>query len=229
MFSNTWYDALVRTFDLVFAVLFVLILSPLLTLVSIVLLLTGEGQVVYRQLRKGRGSKNFYVLKFATMAQNSPSMDGGLLTQRNDPRVLPVGKFLRKTKINELLQFFNVIAGDMSVVGPRPIAPEHFAMYPKSYSHVYDSLRPGLTGLGSVIFSDEEAVMAKCGEDPMVFYEKSIMPYKAALEDWYLNNRSFRLNLKIIVWTAIKVLGVKLDASKYAGIPRPPEKLSSLL
>jgi lipopolysaccharide/colanic/teichoic acid biosynthesis glycosyltransferase len=222
-------DVFTRAFDLIFAGLAVLMLCPLLVLVSIILLLTGEGRVVYRQLRVGHRSEKFYVLKFATMVQNSPQMDGGLLTQRNDPRVLPVGRFLRKTKINELLQFFNVILGDMSIIGPRPIAPEHFAMYPKEYRHVYDSLRPGLTGLGSVIFSDEEAVMAKCGDDPIEFYEKYIMPYKAALEDWYLNNRSFRLNCKIIGLTALRILGVNIDSSKFSGIPSPPRELSLLL
>lgn len=199
-----------RALDILFSAVALVALSPLFTVVSVLLKCSGEGHIFYRQERIGSGAKPFYVLKFATMLKNSPSMNGGLLTQRNDPRVLPLGGFLRSTKINELPQLLNVFLGSMSLVGPRPIAGEHFEMYPSHLVYVYEKGVPGLSGLASVFFRDEEALIDRAGDDYLTFYKDVIMPYKAELEAWYWQHRSVFVYLKVILATAIAIL-VKVD------------------
>ncbi len=136
------------------------------------------------------------------MLQNSPNIGTGLITLRNDPRLLPMGKFLRKTKINELPQILNVIKGDMSIVGPRPLVEKAFNAYPENIRYkIYES-KPGITGIGSVIFRDEEYLLSNCKIPPQEYYEKVIAPYKAALEIWYNQNKSFFVDVAIIFLTA---------------------------
>lgn len=106
-----------------------IILSPLLLIISVILKYSGEGEILYKQLRCGLNDERFYVLKFATMLKNSESMGAGLLTVENDPRVLPFGRWLRATKINELPQLINLLRGDMDIVGPRPLVPDGDAQY----------------------------------------------------------------------------------------------------
>lgn len=219
---------LIRGVDLCLATIALLCLSPLLLIVAVILRVTGEGKVLYLQERVGRQAKPFYIYKFATMLEGSPNMPGGLLTQRGDPRVLPFGRVLRVTKINEIPQLLNIVKGDISIVGPRPIAFDHFALYPVEYRHVYYNQRPGLTGIGSVFFRNEEGVMAECGADPEVFYASVIMPYKAALEDWYYTHRSLRLNVRLLWWTCLVILGKSPGVPKTLQLPEPPEQLRHL-
>ena len=122
---------MIRFFDIVFSLLGILFLGPLLIPISILLLFTGEHKVFYKQNRVGKCGKIFGLLKFATMLENSPNLPGGDITSGNDPRVLPLGKFLRKTKLNELPQLVNIILGDISLVGPRPLTPNNFSFYDK--------------------------------------------------------------------------------------------------
>ena len=153
--------------------------------------LTGEGYIFYRQKRIGYRNTYFEIWKFATMLLNSPNMGSGSITLRNDPRITPMGGFLRKTKINELPQLFNVLLGNMSLVGPRPLMQADFDAYsPEVQAKVY-SVKPGITGIGSVVFRDEEKYFDEnLKEDPKVFYERVIAPYKGALELWYAENQS---------------------------------------
>ena len=199
-----------RILDIFFSIAGLAFLSPLFLIVSVLLKCSGEGHIFYKQKRIGAGAKPFYVLKFATMLKDSPSMAGGLLTQRDDPRILPMGGFLRWTKINELPQLLNVLLGSMSLVGPRPIAGEHFEMYPPHLVYVYEKGVPGLSGLASVFFRDEEALIDRAGDDYLTFYKDVIMPYKAELEAWYWHHRSVLIYLKVILVTAIAIL-VKVD------------------
>ena len=118
-----------RFLDIICASFGLIVLLPLLCPLAILLRMTGEGKVFYRQERMGFGSKPFFILKFATMLENSPSLGSGDITLRNDPRVLPVGRVLRKTKINELPQLWNVLIGEMSLVGPRPLTLNQFGLY----------------------------------------------------------------------------------------------------
>ncbi len=196
------YPIIKRFFDLALSALVLVILTPLMLPIMILLRVTGEGYVFYKQKRIGYENKYFDILKFATMLKNSPNIGTGEITLRNDPRLLPMGKFLRKTKINELPQIFNVILGDMSIVGPRPLVDRTFNAYPETIRFkIYES-RPGITGIGSVVFRDEETLISAATVPPHEYYEKYIAPYKGALEIWYNKNKSFYVDLMIIFLTA---------------------------
>jgi lipopolysaccharide/colanic/teichoic acid biosynthesis glycosyltransferase len=136
-----------RLLDFLISSMVLIVLAPLLIIVMIILKLTGEHEAFYLQERVGKSGKSFKVIKFATMLKESPNLPGGFLTQQDDPRVLPVGKVLRKWKINELPQLFNVWIGEMSLVGPRPQARVHYDLYTPSQKAAIDTQKPGLTRL----------------------------------------------------------------------------------
>ncbi len=195
-----------RLLDIILSGLGLLVFLPFGLVIALILLLTGEHEVFYRQQRIGRGGQPFGLLKFATMRKNSSSMGAGNITLKNDPRVLPFGKFLRKTKLNEVPQLWNILVGDMSVVGPRPLPRSNYEMIPEEYRNRTMVLKPGLTGVASIIFRDEEEFLADHADDPQGFYRDHIAPYKGKAEVWYLENRSFWLDLKLIFLTAWVVL-----------------------
>jgi len=196
------YPFIKRFFDILLSLVVLVILSPILLPIVILLRLTGEGYVFYKQKRIGYKNQYFDILKFATMLKNSPNMGTGSITLRNDPRLLPMGKFLRKTKINELPQIFNVLLGDMSIVGPRPLVDRTFNAYPEDIRFkVYES-KPGITGIGSIVFRDEENLISNAKIPPHEFYEKYIAPYKGELEMWYNQHKGFWVDLMIIFLTA---------------------------
>jgi lipopolysaccharide/colanic/teichoic acid biosynthesis glycosyltransferase len=195
------YTIIKRIFDFVFSLLALIILSPILLPIAILLKLTGEHYIFYLQKRLGLKNSYFNIYKFATMLKNSPNMGTGSITMRNDPRLLPMGKFLRKTKINELPQIINVLIGNMSIVGPRPLVDKTFNDYPENIRYkIYDS-KPGITGVGSVFFRDEETLISNSGRPPHEFYAEVIAPFKGALEMWYNNNKSFYVDFMLIVLT----------------------------
>ena len=199
------YKIIKRFIDLLLATVALIILSPLLIPVIILLLVTGEHEVFYRQERIGYLNKPFGIWKFATMQKNSPNMGTGEITLRNDPRVTAFGRFLRKTKINELPQIINVFTGDMSLVGPRPLMAVSFALYTDEVKqHIYRS-RPGMTGIGSLIFRDEEKLVSEAA-NPREAYTSIIYPYKGQLEMWYLRHASLLIDFKIIFLTAWTIL-----------------------
>jgi lipopolysaccharide/colanic/teichoic acid biosynthesis glycosyltransferase len=125
------------------------------------------------QERVGKGGTSFKLFKLATMLKDSPNIGSGEITVKNDPRVLPLGRFLRKSKINELPQLWNILSGDMSVVGPRPMVADTYAHYSQEAQDILNSVRPGLTGLGSIIFRDEESFLDQ-RDDPVSFYPCNI-------------------------------------------------------
>jgi lipopolysaccharide/colanic/teichoic acid biosynthesis glycosyltransferase len=171
--------------------------------------LTGEGYIFYKQERVGFKNKNFFILKFATMLKDSPNMAGGVITTKKDPRITPMGGFLRKSKINELPQLFNIFLGDMSIVGPRPVMPISFNAYPEQVQKVIYNVKPGLTGIGSIIFRDEEVLITEVknnGGDTWDFYKNKIYPFKGELEQWYQKNQCLVVDLKLIVLTAWVIL-----------------------
>jgi lipopolysaccharide/colanic/teichoic acid biosynthesis glycosyltransferase len=143
-----------RILDFILALLALLVLLPILLPITIGLLLTGEHYVFYFQERIGYKNKRFFIWKFATMLKNSPNMSGGVHTTREDPRILPMGTFLRKTKINELPQLINILKGDMSIIGPRPLVDKTFDPYPEHVKKSVYNSKPGLSGIGSIIFRD---------------------------------------------------------------------------
>ncbi len=217
-----------RLFDIVLAVLALLVLSPLLVPIALVLRFTGEGEVFYRQKRLGRDGRPFGILKFATMLKNSPSMAGGDISTRDDPRILPVGRFLRSTKINELPQLINIVTGDMSIIGPRPFTPGIAALFDADHSTAVAHLRPGLSGIGSIVFRDEERLLAGVA-DRMAVYKAAIVPYKAALERWYASHQSPGLDLKLIWLTVLAVLRpATRPEAWFRDLPPPPAELVAL-
>jgi lipopolysaccharide/colanic/teichoic acid biosynthesis glycosyltransferase len=217
-----------RLLDILLATAALVLLSPLLLVVAVVLRCTGEGDVFYRQERVGLHGRLFGLLKFATMLRDSPKIGAGEITLKNDPRVLPVGRFLRKTKLNELPQLWNIIVGDLSVVGPRPMVPNTFAAYPPDAQTILNTARPGLSGVGSIIFRDEESFLAG-RDDPTAFYRDTIIPYKAALECWYVRHQGLKTYGEVIVLTlwAILFKNTQLPWRVWSGLPEPPTELTS--
>jgi lipopolysaccharide/colanic/teichoic acid biosynthesis glycosyltransferase len=176
--------------------------------------LTGEGYVWYKQERIGFRNKPFLIWKFATMLKNSPNMSGGILTTKKNPRITPMGGFLRNSKINELPQLINIFIGDMSIVGPRPVMQVSFNVYPEDVQKVIYSVRPGLTGIGSIIFRDEEELITAVknrDEDIWDFYSNKIYPFKGKLEHWYQANESLKTDMKIIIITALVIVNQESD------------------
>ncbi|MGY0652475.1 sugar transferase [Luteimonas sp. A537] len=215
-----------RLLDIVFSGLALLVLSPLLVPIAIALRLSGEGEVFYVQRRIGRGGRMFGLYKFATMLKNSPNVGTGTVTVKHDPRVLPLGRWLRKTKINELPQLLNIFKGDMSIIGPRPQTQRCFDAFPAHSQAEIVKVRPGLSGIGSIVFRDEEELMHASAE-PERFYDDVIMPYKGALEEWYVANRSLWTYLRCIAVTAWVVLvpGSDVTWRVFRGLPVPPPEL----
>jgi lipopolysaccharide/colanic/teichoic acid biosynthesis glycosyltransferase len=196
---------MIRLLDVVLSVIAILIFSPILLPIIFLLKVTGEGEVFYRQERIGKNQKPFQLLKFATMLKNSPSMAGGTITIADDPRILPLGRILRKTKINELPQLLNVLIGDMSLIGPRPMVKNNFDYYDEKDKEIIASVRPGLSGIGSIIFRDEETILGNIANREE-FYRLSIAPYKAELEKWFVSNYSMRVYFILIIATIFVVI-----------------------
>lgn len=219
-----------RFFDILFSGVALLILFPLLLPIVIILRLTGEGEIFFLQERIGKSGKKFKLFKFATMLKNSPNIGTGTVTMRDDPRVLPVGVFLRKTKINELPQLLNIFFGDMSVIGPRPLTAQNFGAYSETTQRLITQVRPGLSGVGSIVFRGEEEIMqgATASVD---FYANVIAPYKGALEEWFVSNKSLYVYFLAIFITAWAVLipSTKIAWRVFKDLPEPPTKLKQAL
>ena len=215
-----------RIFDIVLSLAALIILSPLLLPIALILKFTGEGEVFYVQERIGSNERPFGLFKFATMLKNSPHIGTGTITVRDDPRVLPVGRILRKTKINELPQLLNVLVGDMSVIGPRPLTQDHFVHYAPELRKTIGSIRPGLSGVGSIVFRDEERLLSD-KEDPADYYRSEIAPYKALLEVWFVENHDIWLYLKCIfltIWVVINSSS-NMAFAAFKDLPQPQGQL----
>jgi lipopolysaccharide/colanic/teichoic acid biosynthesis glycosyltransferase len=216
-----------RAFDILLSSAALVVLSPLLIPVVIILRCTGEGHVFYRQERIGRGGRSFGLYKFATMLRDSPNMAGGLLTKKDDPRILPFGRFLRATKINEIPQLLNVLLGDMSLIGPRPQARPHFEVFPEHVKNKIVTVCPGLSGVGSIVFRAEESILAASGANGHEFYANEIAPYKGELEMWYIRRQSSRLDVLLLLLTVWSVLfsGSRLYVRLLGDLPMPSSSL----
>ena len=219
-----------RFFDILFSAIALLVLSTLLVLIAIILKFSGEGEVFFLQERIGKDGKLFKLFKFATMLKDSPNLGTGTVTMRGDPRVLPVGKILRKTKINELPQLLNIFFGDMSVIGPRPLTAQTFGSYSDTTQAVIGQVRPGLSGVGSIIFRREEDIMYGANAS-IDFYHTTIAPYKGALEEWFVANKSLYIYFMAIFTTiwAIVFSKTKVPWVVFKGLPVPPEELKLTL
>ncbi len=217
-----------RFFDIVFSGLALIVFSPILLLIIFVLKFTGEGEVFFLQERIGKDGNLFKLFKFATMLKDSPNIGTGTITMKEDPRVLPVGKFLRKTKINELPQLLNILFGHMSVIGPRPLTCQTFESYSLETQYVIKKVRPGLSGIGSIIFRNEEEIMNGALAN-VEFYENVIAPYKGSLEEWFVLNKSLYIyfaSIFVTIWAVLRPKS-KIAWKLFFNLPKPPKELES--
>lgn len=192
-------------FDKIFSFLALLFFSPFFILIILLLMFFADKEIFFLQWRVGYKNHVFKIIKFSTMFRNSESSPDGSVMLRNDPRVTMIGKFLRFSKLNELPQLINILKGDMSFIGPRPLTRSGFELFDADVkAKIYNS-KPGITGISSIIFRDEERWVSKTDMDPMEFYKCYIFPYKGQLELWYLNNKSFLTDMLILFLTVHKV------------------------
>ena len=217
-----------RIIDIILSLVAIFLLSPLLLPIILGLLLTGEHYVFYLQERIGFKNKKFNIYKFATMLKNSPNIGTGLHTTLKDSRILPLGGFLRKTKINELPQLFNIFLGSMSIIGPRPLVDKTFEPYSDIIKKNIYNVKPGLSGIGSIVFRDEEKLLSTSDIPINEFYAKYISPYKGDLEIWYQKKISFRTDFMIIFLTVWVIFSPKsnLVFKVFNDLPEKPDFLN---
>ncbi|MDE0227191.1 MAG: sugar transferase [Gammaproteobacteria bacterium] len=202
--TNTrFYTGSKRVIDVLLSGLLMFVLPPLYVIVSVLLRFAGEKNVMFRQRRVGRSGDKFTLLKFTTMA--SGSAVAGDITYGDDPRVLPVGRRLSALKIDELPQLWNTFLGEMSLVGPRPLTSRAFHCYSPRVQEIVKSMKPGVTGVGSLVFRNEDRILAQAPGDPKEYYDSVIIPLKGQLETWYFAHRSLRIDLLILACTLVAV------------------------
>lgn len=196
-----------RLSDFVLALVGIVLISPIFVVVYLTNKLSGN-DVFFIQRRVGRNSELFPIIKFATMVKDAHIV-GGTVTCKADPRVTRIGALLRKTKINELPQLINVLKGEMSFVGARPLPRSEVDIYsPEAAEKIY-SIKPGITGIGSLYFYNEELLLSHNEELAEEIFKNEIMPRKAEFELWYVDNRKLSLDLKIIVATIAVIFAPK--------------------
>jgi lipopolysaccharide/colanic/teichoic acid biosynthesis glycosyltransferase len=196
-------SCLKRSFDAMVATIALVIVAPLLALAALMVKLSSRGPVFYRGTRVGLNGKLFPMLKFRTMVVDAESL-GGSATAADDPRITRFGKFLRRYKLDELPQLFNVLLGDMSLVGPRPEVEKYVNLYSPEEKAIL-TVRPGITDWASIWNSNEAAVL-EGSRDPERTYEELIRPTKLALQLLYVRDHSFFVDLKILFHTAVKLI-----------------------
>ena len=214
-----------RIFDVVLALTALLVLSPFLLVILVALLIVGKYPLFFIQERVGHKNKMFKIIKLNTMYRNSDGGGKDSLSTDDDARVIPFRRFLRKTKIDELPQLLNILQGSMSVVGARPQMPVDFQKYPPEVQkRIYNTL-PGITGIGSIIFRNEEKWISKANGDKHAFYRDHISPYKGSVELWYQDNISFKNDVLIIFITACVLIYPKCDLvyKTFKDLPPKPD------
>lgn len=199
-----------RAFDIVTAFTTLVLLIPLMTVVAMFIKLDSEGPVLFRQQRVGRGFRPFWIYKFRTM-RKSVGQDGSQVTVGNDSRITRVGRFLRKTKLDELPQLINILRGDMSFVGPRPEVPRYVRLFQREYREIL-TVRPGLTDLASLKYRDEAALLAKA-DNPEEEYTTRVLPDKINLSKDYIRHSSFLFDLGLILRTILAIFDFRVSSS----------------
>ncbi len=197
------YNLTKRLVDLSFAVTLLVISLPVFLLIMLLLKITGDKEIFYFQERIGFKNKKFFIWKFTTMLRDGDYNGVGQFTISNDPRITTIGKILRKTKLNELPQLINILRGDMSLVGPRPLTIDGFNRYSKEVQRRIYNVKPGLTGAGSIVFRDEVKLLDNCSDYESLY--KKINAHKGKLEIWYQQNRGIRVDFTILFLTAFSI------------------------
>tara|TARA_X000000950_G_scaffold283065_2_gene383110 strand:+ start:225 stop:914 length:690 start_codon:yes stop_codon:yes gene_type:complete len=217
---------MIRIFDFLFSAIAIIALIPIICPIIVLLKFTGEGEIFFLQERVGKNFEKFNLFKFATMLKDSPNIGSGTVTMKNDPRILPMGNLLRKTKINELPQILNIFLGHMSFIGPRPQTQRCFDAFPKDDQFSIASIKPGLSGIGSIIFRGEEDLLNN-SQDSLEFYDHVISPYKGKIESWYTKNNTI-INYFILIFCTIWVVfkpKSQLIWNVFKSLPKPPDIL----
>ncbi|MBX0313159.1 MAG: sugar transferase [Sulfurihydrogenibium sp.] len=192
-----------RIFDVTASIIGLIVLLPLFIIIAILIKLNDKGPIFYKQKRIGQNFKPFELLKFRTMVVNADKI-GPAVTKDGDPRITKIGKFLRKTKLDELPQLWNVIRGDMSIVGPRPEVEKYIQYYKDDYKEIL-KVKPGITDYATIKFRNEEEILSKY-DDTESAYIKYVLPEKIKLYKTYIKEISFFTDLKIIFWTLWRIV-----------------------
>jgi len=195
-----------RAFDFLVSLLGLILLAPLFLIISIIIKLDDRGPVFFRQKRVGKNRQLFTMYKFRSMKVTEPS-DSRSFEPGITSRITKVGKFLRKTKLDELPQLINILKGEMSLVGPRPEVEQWVAVYPERWERVL-SIKPGLTDYSSIFFRNEEQLLSE-SENPEITYKEIILPKKLDFYEGYVLNNSFFGDLKLIFKTLISIIKYK--------------------
>jgi lipopolysaccharide/colanic/teichoic acid biosynthesis glycosyltransferase len=214
-----------RAYDLVLSGLGLLVIWPLLLVLGVIIRLADGSPVLFRQTRVGRQGRPFQILKLRTMRPNAEHA-GASVTQAGDPRVTPVGRWLRKTKLDELPQLWNVFTGDMSLVGPRPEVPQYVARYNAEQQRVLE-LKPGLTDLATLLYLNEEELLRGRPDVERVYLEE-VMPRKIQLTLAYAAGANLWEDTKVILRTLVPGLRLKIHAEEIPAV-NPPTVVQSIV
>lgn len=200
-----------RLFDLVLSICGILFLLPFFIIVSILIKLDSDGDIIFKQTRVTKDGREFKIFKFRTMRSDTEKQ--GQITVGADKRITSIGKFLRKTKLDEFPQLFNIVMGDMSFVGPRPEVPKYVAMYTQEQREIL-KVRAGITDYASIYFSNESEILGG-QKEPEKFYIEKIMPYKIKLNKKYIKEAGLLTDIKIIFLTIFKIVGIIKNDNKF--------------
>ena len=193
-----------RLFDIVASLTGLIIFAPVMLIIAIVVKLSSPGPILFSQKRLTKGMKEFNIYKFRSMVSNEFREKNTVQIKGSSGEITSIGKFMRKTKLDELPQFWNILKGDMSFIGPRPELPRRLKYYNSKQKEIF-SVRSGITSPASIVFSDEEYLMDQV-EDPEKFYIEQIMPYKIELNLYYIENQNFFYDIWLIIATLLKII-----------------------
>lgn len=193
-----------RLFDIVASLIGLIVFTPVMLIIAIVVKMTSSGPVLFSQKRLTKGMKEFNIYKFRSMVNNEFREKNTVQIKGSSSEITPIGKFMRKTKLDELPQFWNILKGDMSFIGPRPELPRRLKYYNSRQKEIF-SVRSGISSPASIVFSDEEYLMNQV-EDPEKFYIEQIMPYKIELNLYYIENQNFFYDIWLIIATLLKII-----------------------
>lgn len=195
-----------RIFDIVFSIFGILFFLPVFIIIGVLIKLDSKGEIIFKQIRVTKNGKEFKIYKFRTMREDTEN--NKQITIGKDSRITKIGNFLRKTKLDELPQLFNIIKGEMSFVGPRPEVPKYVAYYTDEQKEIL-KVRAGITDYASIYFSNESEILGQ-QSDPEKYYIEEIMPHKIKLNKKYIDNMGIITDIKIIILTILKIAGVEL-------------------
>ncbi|MGL5777572.1 sugar transferase [Cetobacterium sp.] len=193
-----------RLFDIVASLVGLILFAPIMLIIAVIVKVTSPGPILFSQKRLTKGMREFSIYKFRSMVSNELREKNTVQIKGSSSEITPIGKFMRKTKLDELPQFWNILKGDMSFIGPRPELPRRLKYYNERQKEIF-SVRSGISSPASIVFSDEEYLMNQV-KDPEKFYIQEIMPYKIELNLYYIEHQSFFYDIWLIVATLLKIV-----------------------